>query len=61
MRQLSPEVNKELKPCCDCCIPFAFQTYFLGIPVSFTIICIFCRHTIKARNKEKAIIKWNRK
>lgn len=54
-------LDDSLKPfCCECFIPFTYKTSFLGIPICYTIMCVFCRRKIRARTMKKAIEKWNR-
>lgn len=54
--------HNELKPCnCDMSIPFGYDTYFLGIPLCYTIICVGCRRKVRAKTLQKCIEKWNRR
>lgn len=54
--------NSELKPCnCDCPMPWGYKTYFLGIPISTTINCVWCRIKITRPTEKMAVKAWNRR
>ena len=51
----------ELKPCnCSCPLPWAYETWFLGIKTAFTISCVWCGKSITRPNKKMAIKAWNK-
>jgi hypothetical protein len=41
-------------------MPFAYQTFFLGIPIATTIKCVWCRTKITRLTKKMAIKAWNK-
>lgn len=51
-----------LKSCgCDMFIPFGFGTWFIGIPLYHTVMCVSCQKKARGRTLEKAIEVWNRR
>lgn len=53
-------MQNELKACnCSCPLPFCYQTFFLGIPIATTIMCVWCRVKITRLTKTSAIKAWN--
>lgn len=54
--------KRNLNPCgCEMFIPFGYKTYFLGIPICATAMCICCQKKARGRTVEGAIEKWNRR
>lgn len=51
----------DLKPCCKRTLPYAFDTYFLGMRIMTTIACVRCGKKASGRTFEKAVKKWNRR
>ena len=46
---------------CDCPMNFAYKTYFLGIPISTTIMCVFCRAKVTRFTEKAAVKAWNKR
>lgn len=46
---------------CDCPIPFSYKTYFLGIPISTTISCIWCRARVTRLTEKAAVKAWKKR
>ena len=59
MKKINTPSFAIINSCCGLMIPFVFKTYFLGIPISQTILCTHCKQKVTARTLDKAIIKWN--
>ena len=54
--------KNELKPCnCDCSMPFAYNTNFIGVKIATTILCLGCRRKITRLTDTMAINAWNKR
>ena len=51
----------KLKPCCNRCLPWDFDTHFLGFRIKTTVFCTNCGYKASGRTIEKAFEKWNRR
>lgn len=52
----------KLNPCnCDCPMTMAWKSFFLGIPISTTIMCVFCRRKVTRFTEKQAVKAWNRR
>lgn len=46
---------------CDCPILFSYKTYFLNIPISTTISCIYCRARVTRLTEKAAVKAWEKR
>lgn len=51
----------ELKPCCEFCVPFIYDTCIFKHTIKVTVCCVHCGKKVSGRTFEKAVKKWNRR